>query len=231
MSGTHLRVAEMFGPTFQGEGPAAGQRALFVRLAGCLLSCRWCDTPYTWDRSRFDLQAESRSVGVEEVVSWVRGIPSDLVVVTGGEPLLQQGPLAALARALVAEGRRVEVETSGTIAPNDTLTEVVARFVVSPKLANSDLPLARRIRPDALKALAALGTAVFKFVVCEAEDLDEVAALEAGYALAPIWIMPEGTSEEQVHAGLRGVADAALSRGWHVTSRLHVVLWGDQRGR
>lgn len=231
MSGTLLRVAEMFGPTFQGEGPAAGQRAVFVRLSGCPLSCRWCDTPYTWDRSRFDLQVESRYVEVDDVVSWVRGIPSELVVVTGGEPLLQQEPLAALACRLVAEGRRVEVETSGTLVPSGMLTEVVTRFVVSPKLANSGLPLSRRIRPEALKSLVSLGTAVFKFVVCGVDDLDEVAALEADHALAPIWIMPEGTSENQVHAGLRSVADSVLSRGWHVTSRLHVILWGDQRGR
>jgi len=53
VSTTTLRVAELFGPTVQGEGPAAGERAAFVRLSGCPLACAWCDTPYTWDAGRF----------------------------------------------------------------------------------------------------------------------------------------------------------------------------------
>ncbi len=46
-----LWVAEMFGPTVQGEGPSTGQHAMFIRLAGCHLSCSWCDTAY-WSGSR-----------------------------------------------------------------------------------------------------------------------------------------------------------------------------------
>jgi 7-cyano-7-deazaguanosine (preQ0) biosynthesis protein QueE len=231
MSGPVLRVAEMFGPTFQGEGPASGQRALFVRLSGCPLACRWCDTPYTWDRSRFDLAAHSRPVGIGEVLAWARGHPCELVVLTGGEPLAQQHGLAELARALTGEGRRVEVETSGSIRPRTELLGTVHRFVVSPKLANSGLPEDRRIRPEALHAFAASGRAVFKFVACDEEDLDEIALLADAHGLAPVWVMPEGTTEEQVRARLRALAEPVLARGWHLSNRLHIVLWGDERGR
>ena len=55
-----LVVAEVFGPTFQGEGPSTGQRAGFVRLGRCNLDCSWCDTPYTWDWERFDPAAATR---------------------------------------------------------------------------------------------------------------------------------------------------------------------------
>lgn len=226
-----LRVAETFGPTFQGEGPASGQRALFVRLSGCPLACQWCDTPYTWDRSRFDLAAQSRQVEVAELLGWVRGHACELVVLTGGEPLAQQSALIELARSLTGDGRRVEVETSGIIAPGGDLLAAVARFVVSPKLANSGLPERRRIRPDALRAFAASGRAVFKFVACDPRDLDEVGQLVEDYSLAPVWVMPEGTSEEQIGGGLRALAGPVLARGWHLSSRLHIVLWGDERGR
>ena len=79
-----LLVAELFGPTFQGEGPSAGQQALFVRLSRCNLSCRWCDTSYTWDWSRFDPHAEARRLPVPEVARWLLQWPVRLVVVTDG---------------------------------------------------------------------------------------------------------------------------------------------------
>jgi 7-cyano-7-deazaguanosine (preQ0) biosynthesis protein QueE len=231
VSAAVLRVTETFGPTFQGEGPASGQRALFVRLSGCPLACQWCDTPYTWDRSRFDLSGQSRLVDIAGLVSWVRGHSCQLVVLTGGEPLAQQRALTELARSLVDDGRRVEVETSGTIAPGSDLLAAVQRFVVSPKLANSGLPERRRIRPDALRTFAASGRAVFKFVACDPSDLDEVAQLVDVYRLAPVWVMPEGTTEEQICGRLRLLAEPVLARGWHLSNRLHIVLWGDERGR
>jgi 7-cyano-7-deazaguanosine (preQ0) biosynthesis protein QueE len=231
VSGAVLRVTEMFGPTFQGEGPASGQRALFVRLSGCPLACQWCDTPYTWDRSRFDLAAQSRPVDIAEIVGWVRGQSCELVVLTGGEPLAQQGVLSELARLLVGDGRRVEVETSGSIVPRVDLLGAVQRFVVSPKLANSGLPERRRIRPEALRAFTASGKAVFKFVACDPSDLDEVGLLVDAYGLDPVWVMPEGTTEEQIRSRMRALAEPVLARGWHLSTRLHIILWGDQRGR
>ena len=107
--GRCLRVAELFGPTFQGEGPTIGQRALFVRLSGCNLDCSWCDTPYTWDWNRFDQAQESRDTPVTEVVDWVLAHDADLVIITGGEPLIQQRRLLPLAADLTNAGRRIEI--------------------------------------------------------------------------------------------------------------------------
>lgn len=177
MTGAVLRVAEMFGPTFQGEGPSAGQLAAFVRLSGCPVRCSWCDEPQTWDWSRFDRSAESRPEAAERVAAWASTLPAELVVITGGEPLAQQRGLIELAAALADGGRRVEVETSGTITPVPALVSSVSSFSVSPKLASSLVPYERRIRPGALAALAATGKAVFKFVACGTRDLDEVAEL------------------------------------------------------
>jgi 7-carboxy-7-deazaguanine synthase len=226
-----LQVAEMFGPTFQGEGPSAGQRAAFVRLSGCPVGCAWCDEPQTWDWSRFSRDAESRPMTAGQVAAWAGSIPAGLVVITGGEPLTQQTALAALVTGLAAAGRRVEIETSGTITPGRALLESAAVFNVSPKLASSMVPLARRIRPGPLAAFAASGRAIFKFVVCSRADLAEVAELETRFGLAPIWIMPEGVTADKVLAGMREVADEVLRRGWHLTGRMHVLLWGGARGR
>jgi 7-carboxy-7-deazaguanine synthase len=224
-----LRVAELFGPTLQGEGPSAGQRAVFVRLSRCNLDCAWCDTPYTWDWSRFDEAAQSREMAAGDVRDWVLARDADLVVVTGGEPLIQSRRLLPLITALTARGRRVEIETNGTIYPGAAVAGQV-RFNVSPKLAGSGVPVRRRIRPGALMALRDSGNAVFKFVISGDGDLAELVRLQADLGLAPVWVMPQGVTEQSVLAGLRALAGPALEHGWNLTTRLHVLLWGDERG-
>lgn len=228
-----LLVAECFGPTLQGEGPSTGQQALFVRLSRCNLACPACDTPYTWDWSRFDPTAEARRVPVEELVAWALGSSTRLIVVTGGEPLLQQPGLVGLVRALTQQGRRVEIETNGTLSPNPDLLEATAQFTVSPKLSTfgAGMPVARRINPAALRGYVSSGKSVFKFVIKAPADLDEVTELEGQLGLSPVWVMPEGTTRDTVLSGMSWLAEEALARGWHLSGRLHVLLWGDERGR
>jgi 7-carboxy-7-deazaguanine synthase len=226
-----LRVAELFGPTLQGEGPSVGQRALFVRLSGCNLDCSWCDTPYTWDWTRFDEAEQSYTAPITRVLGWVLAHDADLIVITGGEPLIQQRRLLPLVVALRNAGRRVEIETNGTIAPTNELAEQVSGFNVSPKLAGSGVAADQRIRPAALASLRDTGKATFKFVIAVPDDIQELAALQRQHRLAPVWVMPEGTTAERVADGLRALAEPALAHGWNLTPRLHVLLWGDQRGR
>lgn len=226
-----LLVSEIFGPTLQGEGPSLGRPCGFVRLGGCNLDCSWCDTPYTWDWSRYRPRTELSRVDVDEVVARLDAMAVDMVVVTGGEPLLQQDRLHPL--LLAARSRRwwVEVETNGTIEPAGRIVDLVGRFNVSPKLANSGIPEERRLKAAALSALMATGRAVFKFVVETAADVDEVAVIAGRHALEPVYLMPQATTAEAVVAGLARVARPAMERGFRLTPRLHVMLWGDQRGR
>ncbi len=231
-----LWVAEMFGPTVQGEGPSTGQHAMFIRLAGCHLSCSYCDTAYTWDANRYDLAAERHPATVDELLVWVKNAWTGLAVITGGEPLLQQQALIPLATALASDGYRIEVETSGTIAPLPALSEAVTAFNVSPKLSSSGLPEHRRIRPDALRALYGTGKAVWKFVATDLADLDEIRALEAAIDttdgwVEPVWVMPEGVTAEVVLQRMRLLAQPVIDRGWNLSTRLHILLWGDARGR
>jgi 7-carboxy-7-deazaguanine synthase len=225
-----LRVAEMF-VSFQGEGPSAGQRAAFIRLSGCGVGCSWCDEPQTWDWSRFSREQESRTVDVGEVRAWAADTGAGLAVITGGEPLAQRRAVTALAIILAAAGLRVEVETSGTVVPGRELCAAVSMFSVSPKLANSGVSLERRVRPEALAAFAACGKAVFKFVACGTGDLDEAGELAARFGLAPVWIMPEGTTADKVLAAMRELADEVLRREWNLTGRSHVLIWDGARGR
>ncbi len=89
-----------------GETTHTGRPAAFIRLAGCNLRCRWCDTQKAWDAGRDILL--SRAIEV------LLAAGDRLVVVTGGEPLLQAST-PALCRGLLEQGREVLLETNGSL--------------------------------------------------------------------------------------------------------------------
>jgi organic radical activating enzyme len=230
-----LTVSEVFGPTIQGEGPTSGHPASFIRLGGCNLTCTWCDTRYTWDARHHDLRKELRRWPVGAVLDEVLAHGTPIVVITGGEALLHQSQPAwgRLLTLLNGAGRQVEVETNGTVAPSGLTAELATRFNVSPKLAHAGGPAGRRIRPEALRALHATGKAVFKFVCCEPADLREAgeAARQAGIPPDLVWIMPEGTDPAALVARMKALAGPATTAGYNLTTRMHILLWGDERGR
>ncbi len=219
-----------------------GQRCAFVRLGRCNLTCggpgpaTWaCDTPYTWDWKGqngqvYDPGVELTTEPVDSVVAHLEGFGVDLVVISGGEPMLQRRGLPLLVQECAKRGWRVEVETNGTQRPWPGL-EGVTQFNVSPKLANSGVPFDARVVPDALTGLASTGRAVWKFVCSSPSDLAEVARDYVDpFNLSPVYVMPAGTNTEAVEEGGRALADAVMTRGWNLTTRLHVILWGDKRG-
>src|SRR4051795_10739521 len=106
-----LVISEVFGPTWQGEGPSLGRRCGFVRLGRCNLACTWCDTPYTWDWTRFDPETELSRKAVSDICAELDAMGIDMVVITGGEPLLQQRELVGLVDSLKQRGWRIEIET------------------------------------------------------------------------------------------------------------------------
>lgn len=229
-----LVIAELFGPTVQGEGPSAGREAAFVRLGGCNLTCDWpCDSAFTWDADHFNLRTELRRTPVEQIVGELLGCDTPIVVITGGEPLLHQNQ-AGWRRLLPAlSGKHIEVETNGTIAPTPFTLEHVTQFNVSPKLAFAGDPEHRRIRPGALTALNNTDKANFKFVCRAPADVDEAAgiAIAHGISRERVWIMPEGSHADAVNATLRDLAARAIAHRFNLTTRLHILLWGDERGR
>src|SRR6185503_19836204 len=104
--------------------------------------------------------------------------PASNVVVTGGEPL-EHPAFTPLIAAVKSAGRRVEVESAGTELAPDV---AVDQWNVSLKIAHSGVPESRRLRPDAVTRLRDIG-AWFKFVVGTEDDLGEVLALEARFAI------------------------------------------------
>ncbi|MEU9970471.1 7-carboxy-7-deazaguanine synthase QueE [Streptomyces malaysiensis] len=232
-----LVVNEIFGPTVQGEGRSMGRRCAFLRLGGCNLSCSWCDTPYTWDWTgasdtgvAHDPRKELHRRPVDDVLAELLEFDTDLIVISGGEPLGQQERLVPLVAALTAHGKEIEIETNGTHAAHPELVAAGVRFNVSPKLSHSGDTPKRRIVPAALTSLSALPSSTFKFVCRNDHDLDEVAELVEAFDLASVWIMPIGRTADDVTKHMGELADTVVERGWNLTTRLHTLLWDDTRG-
>jgi 7-carboxy-7-deazaguanine synthase len=235
----HYPLSEVFGPTIQGEGPHTGRRCFFVRLGTCNLHCSWCDTPFTWDDRRYDIAKENPPATAEEIHDRLEACGArngDIVVLSGGEPLIQHHRLAAL----FDKGRYVwHVETNGTISPPLWWAERVAHTTLSPKIAQDDDPIQRRLPEKSLRRWVLLtqlhpDRIAWKFVCRDIHDLRTVQALTMlTLQVDPgsVWIMPEGTNATDVLNTQRALADATIAAGFNLTTRLHTLVWGEERGR
>lgn len=215
-----LRVAELF-RSLQGEGPSAGTPAHFLRLQGCDVGCRWCDTKYSWDAS------QGRSLTIAEAFQELRALgPAPLLVVTGGEPLAHPGVDRLLIAAL-GQWPRVEVETSGSEPP--PLAHERLFHVWSPKLPGVTDRWARTWE-HAARFMADPRTTV-KIVVAEGDDEDALAQIrEHGLPRERVMLMPEGLTDAAVRARAVTLAEMCLREGLRLSPRLHVWLWGVKRG-
>ena len=219
--------------SLQGEGPTAGTPSTFLRLATCNLACSWCDTKYTWDWEHYDYDQEVVILDTSEVADLIKELACRRLVITGGEPLLQQRELAPLVAALKSEDFQIEVETNGTIVPQPDLVAEVDQWNVSPKLSNSGNHVERRDVPEVLNMFGQLPTAYFKFVVEEPHDLNQVRDLRETYGLSNqhIVLMPQGQTAEVVNRRSQWISEACIKEGFRFSTRLHILLWGDERGR
>ncbi|PZO55778.1 MAG: pyrroloquinoline quinone biosynthesis protein PqqE [Alphaproteobacteria bacterium] len=235
--------------SIQGEGPSVGRPRTFIRLSGCNLHCVWCDTAYTWNwletpfaherdapdaPHKFNRVQEALRVEIADIAAMVAALPSEGVVITGGEPLMQRAALPALIDAMRVDqaALRIEIETNGSIAPPQDLADRVDLFVVSPKLAHSGNDAAVALRPEALAAYAALPAAVFKFVARTPADVAAAAGIARQYAIARarVYIMPEGTDSAVLDSRALLLSDAIIAHGFALSPRLHIALFGAARG-
>lgn len=226
---TQLAVEEVF-YTIQGEGPYAGQPALFIRLAGCNLACTFCDT-------EFEKQAEKLTPtheAVQKILAIFTPEQRRFVVMTGGEPMRQNWVI--LAERLIAEGTElIQVETAGTLWQPDLETFIKANkveLVCSPKTPNVH-PLIKEYcyhwkyvisagRVDSTDGLPNYGTQ--QATKEKRQRLFRPERSATRYE-GTIWLSP--CDEYQPHlnkANQQAVRDLCLQYGYRVSLQMHKII-------
>lgn len=235
--------------SIQGEGKSLGRPSVFVRLSLCNLYCIWCDTDYTWNwentkyphlndelsgYKKFKKEEQMVMLPDEEIISEIIQYDCDNIILTGGEPLVQQKELERFVQQLreAREGLHIEIETNGTLIPSPTLDQLLDQYNVSVKLSNSAVEEKERLKTDALQFFSRSVKANFKFVVNEELDLKEIQALQEQFEIdrKKIYLMPQGRTVDELTKKRTSLEEICKREDYHFTDRLHIHLYGNQRG-
>lgn len=204
--------------SIQGEGLNAGTPAIFVRFGNCNLKCSWCDTKYTWHSDVID----NYEAPMREVFTKIGRYPNcHHIVITGGEPMLQQDSIIAIRKKFPTY--YIEVETNGS--QEVRCHDEVNLFTVSYKTSNSGNA------PYELKT--ANNKCVYKFVVDTPRDFNEIEEIISRYKLSrdKIFLMPQGISARELEMREPFIKEYCARTGYMFSSRLHIKRWGNVRGK
>ncbi|MBZ0266229.1 7-carboxy-7-deazaguanine synthase QueE [bacterium] len=232
-----LPINELF-YSIQGEGRWTGTPSVFIRLQYCNLGCVWCDTRYTWDQKQIDhaklwtpQEIAERAYVKVPLQAWRMDVPH--VVFTGGEPMIHQDRIPDLIESLKSKGFAFfQIETNGTIVPKDKLLRSINWWNCSPKLSNNKLTRSKRVNESAVQTIAEDNNCDFKFVVRSEQDIEEI--IETYGSLlqnSPVWLMPEGIRRDDQLRSMEKISELCMNYGFRLSSRVHTIIWDNQKGK
>lgn len=236
--GQVLTVHSIF-PTIQGEGPRAGEPAIFIRLTGCNLRCHFCDTEFEKGGDR------PIAMIVEEAKALTKECATDLVVLTGGEPMRQQ--IIPLCRELSDAGFIVQIETAGTVWPPEMgpgMGESMEALISTGAVELVCSPKTPAVHPK-IEELCEH----FKYIIRVGEtghdglpmkstqregDPARLYRPDPGNVIPTIWVQPMaeyGYSDAGVendpggtNANMKACVDIAMKHGYRVSLQQHKIL-------
>ena len=252
-----MRIAEIF-RSIQGEGRLTGMESVFVRVSGCNLRCRYCDTPYaSWTPEGEDLSVDEILDRVEELrdspspsfLTPIRAAghvasssvgPVRHIVLTGGEPMLF-AELIPLTIRLRDQQWSMTIETSGTLY----LPVACDLMSISPKLSNSTPSPEQAPRwasrheynrhaSDVIRRLIAEYDYQLKFVIDSPEDCREIDAYLAAFPEIQrnrVMFMPQGTDADALAKKGAWLESYCAAEGFLYCPRRQVEWFGTRRGR
>jgi len=166
MQKTEIKITEIF-YSIQGEGLLAGRPSVFVRLAGCPLRCKFCDTPYSLDANA------GKKMSLTKITEEIKKYSCDYVVITGGEPFINSH-IALLCEEIKKLNRHITIETNGIKFIENLRCDLMS---VSPKLSNAyenQADCEKFLKIDQLQKLIDNYDYQLKFVIDKREDVAEV---------------------------------------------------------
>ena len=202
--------------SIQGEGLRTGRPTLFIRLNGCNLRCVFrnsagkvascCDTPY----ASFEGSSEGKYTDDDVIKMFTDNPQIKDIVITGGEPLLNQTSLEEFIKKLrEVRDFTLTIETNGTIVPSNYLLEQVDLWSTSPKLASSTPTVKDGKKYGVTEAQ------------CKYHNMDVVNVNDY------IMLMPEGITSKAIIGKSDEVVNVCTEHGWTYTSRMHILIWGN----
>lgn len=245
-----MAVAETF-YSIQGEGQTMGRPAYFLRLSGCNLMCggrgtekdgalhdgaKWrCDTIEVWRKGKsVSFNAIIERFGGDAFIDRLRA--GTHLIITGGEPLIQQTKITNFLQQIVDEygfTPTVEIETNGTLMPSMELCRLVTYWNVSPKLSNSGMAHSLRFHGKEIAFFNAIpgDGVIFKFVVTLPSDWTEIHETYWNFVNhKKIWLMP-GTDHIGSFRTMSALVIEICKRyNVNYSSRLHIAIWDKKTG-
>jgi len=226
-----MTINEIF-YSLQGEGLLTGVPSVFIRLAGCPLRCKWCDTKYAWDPTA------GADYSIAKIIKTADQWPCKFIVITGGEPMINP-QLPQLAKELKAHNKHITIETAGVSFIPDVLCDLMS---ISPKLSNStptDKRIAEahekvRLNIPAIRQLIAHYEYQLKFVVDSPDDLPEIQkTIEQIGNVSPqkVMLMPQAKTRKELLAKTPTVAELCKKAGYVFCHRLQIILYNGTRGK
>lgn len=209
-------MVEIF-ESIQGEGKRQGVYSLFLRVASCNLRCSFCDSKYTYENPKFEWKK------VIEIFEIIKNSKAKNFVITGGEPLLWQKNLIPLIKNI---DKFIEIETNGTIIPISEFDRYINLYSVSPKLSNSGEDIIKRFNPVVLKWFAKSKKSIFKYVIEEEKDIEEVIEQMKKVKIEreKIYLMPCAKTKEELEERSKIVINLCRKYGFNYSDRLHIRL-------
>ena len=229
-----LPILEIFGPTFQGEGRAIGQKTMFIRTGGCDYHCDWCDSAFTWDDSE-----KATPMTSNQVIAELDKLGTyDYVTLSGGNPCLQAANMAELVNKLKERGVTLAVETQGS-RWQDWLLDI-DQVTLSPKPPSSKMEVNMETL-DFIVSKLDPARVTYKIPIFNDADLAFAKEIQARYKPDVLYLSvgnPEPTAEgdivrhqlDRLHALWDKVA---LDDSWgnvRVLPQLHTLVYDNQRG-
>jgi len=197
--------------SIQGEGIMIGVPTYFIRTMGCNLSCGWCDTLYAND--------SGVEMSVDEIVASTGD--TENICVTGGEPLLQS-EIEELIGRLIAAGKKVVIETNGSV--DISSIPIDAKVIISMDIKCPSSGMTDKMLISNLNKLSEKDQ--LKFVISDINDLDFAAEMvKRNKISASVIFSPVGGMD------LKPIIEEVLSRKLNVRilPQLHKIIWGDKR--